>query len=81
MMSANRVDERIRRVIVEHLGVEENQVTDDASFADDLGADSLDALDLLMAVNEEFGTRIPAEKLPEIHTVKQMVEAVEAAIA
>ena len=80
-MSAGNVEERIKEVIVEHLGVEESQVTDNALFADDLGADSLDALDLLMAVNEEFGTHIPTDKLSDIHTVKQMIETVEKALS
>ena len=76
-MSASNVDGRVKAVIVEHLGVAADQVANDAKFADDLGADSLDALDLLMAINEEFGIRIPAEQLPDIHTVKQMVDIVK----
>jgi len=80
-VSANHVSERIKKVIVEHLGVEEDQVTDNASFTDDLGADSLDAVDLLMAVNEEFGTHISNEELPNIKTVQQMIAVVEKALS
>lgn len=78
-MSTEDIDAKLMKVISEHLGVDENDVIPSANFADDLGADSLDALDLLMAVNEEFGTRIPAEDLAEIHTVRDMVEKVKAA--
>lgn len=77
----NNTGERIKRVIVEHLGVEASIVTDSAKLVEDLGADSLDSLDLVLAVNEEFGTHIPAEKLPDIHTVKQLQALVEAAIS
>jgi len=80
-MTDNSISERIKQVIVEHLGVEEDSVTDDALLVEDLGADSLDSLDLVLAVNEEFDTHIPADKLPEIQTVKQLVEMVDAAIA
>jgi len=79
-MSVNNVSERIKKVIVDHLGVEEDQVTDNASFTDDLGADSLDAVALLAAVNESFGTHISNDMLPEIETVQQMVDAVEKAL-
>lgn len=75
-MSAN-VEAKLKQVISEHLGVDESKVVNSANFADDLGTDSLDALDLLMALNEEFGTRIPAEQLTEIQTVQQMIDKVE----
>lgn len=78
-MSAN-VEAKLKTVISEHLGVEESQVVNSANFAEDLGTDSLDALDLLMAINEEFGTRIPAEQLTEIQTVQQMIDKVNASI-
>jgi acyl carrier protein len=70
------MSDQLKTVIREHLGVEESQVIESARFIEDLGADSLDALDLLMAVNEEFGTRIPAEQLTDILTVKDMVDAI-----
>jgi len=79
-MSANEIADKLRQVISEHLGVDKSEVVDSANFADDLGTDSLDALDLLMAVNEEFGTRIPAEELTEIQTVQQMIDKVKAAM-
>ena len=74
------VEDKLKRVISEHLGVEESKITNSANFADDLDTDSLDALDLLMAINEEFGTRIPAEKLTDIQTVQQMIDEVKASI-
>lgn len=74
------ISERIKKVIVEQLGVPEEQVTENASFVNDLDADSLDALNLLMAINEEFGTHIPAEELDNIHTVGDMEKTVNQAL-
>lgn len=70
---------KVQNVIVEHLGVEQSQVKPDAQLMDDLGADSLDALDLLLAINEAFAISIPPEKLEDINTVAQLVEVVEKA--
>ena len=64
------VAEKVKAIVVEHLGVEADKVTDTASFIDDLGADSLDNVELVMAFEEEFGVEIPddaAEKLSLIH--------------
>ncbi len=55
------VAERVKKIVVEHLGVDEAKVTENASFVDDLGADSLDTVELVMAFEEEFGTEIPDE--------------------
>jgi acyl carrier protein len=65
--------ERVRGIIVEHLGVDEEKVTDTASFIDDLGADSLDTVELVMAFEEEFGCEIPDDAAEKILTVKDAV--------
>jgi acyl carrier protein len=72
------VEERVRKIIVEQLGVKEEQVTSDASFVDDLGADSLDTVELVMALEEEFECEIPDEDAEKITTVQQAVDYVNA---
>jgi len=64
------VEDRIKEIIVEQLGVDAGEVTDDASFIDDLGADSLDTVELVMAFEEEFGIEIPDEEAEKLQTVK-----------
>ncbi|MDE0097795.1 MAG: acyl carrier protein, partial [Gammaproteobacteria bacterium] len=64
--------ERVTKVVVEQLGVNEDQVTMDASFVDDLGADSLDTVELVMALEEEFDTEIPDDKAETIVKVKDV---------
>ena len=64
-------EERVKKVIMEQLGVNEDQVTDNASFVDDLGADSLDTVELVMALEEEFDCEIPDEEAEKFTTVKQ----------
>ena len=59
----------VKKIVVEHLGVEEDKVTPDASFIDDLGADSLDIVELVMAFEEEFGVEIPDDAAEKINTV------------
>ncbi|KPL05241.1 MAG: acyl carrier protein [candidate division Zixibacteria bacterium SM1_73] len=76
------VEERVKKIVVEQLGVEESQVTKEASFVDDLGADSLDTVELVMALEEEFSTddfkfEIPDEEAEKISTVGQAVEYIE----
>ena len=61
--------ERVQKIVVEHLGVEADKVTQDASFIDDLGADSLDIVELVMAFEEEFGVEIPDDAAEKITTV------------
>ena len=61
--------DRVKKIVVEHLCVEEDKVTPDASFIDDLGADSLDIVELVMAFEEEFGVEIPDDAAEEINTV------------
>jgi len=67
------VDERVKSIIVEQLGVEESQVTDSAKFVEDLGADSLDTVELVMALEEEFSIEIPDEDAEKITTVGDAV--------
>ncbi|MCY3803089.1 MAG: acyl carrier protein [Gammaproteobacteria bacterium] len=69
-------EERVRKIIVEQLGVGEDDVSDDASFVDDLGADSLDTVELVMALEEEFECEIPDEEAEKITTVKQAIDYV-----
>ena len=68
------VAERVKGIIVEHLGVDEETVTETASFIDDLGADSLDTVELVMAFEEEFGCEIPDDAAEKILTVKDAVD-------
>ena len=72
------VDERVKQIIVEQLGVDENQVDSGASFVDDLGADSLDIVELVMAFEEAFDLDIPDEDAEKIKTVKDAVDYIEA---
>ena len=72
------VFERVRKIIVDQLGVEEELVTPEASFVDDLGADSLDTVELVMALEEEFGIEIPDEDAEKITRVKEAVEYIDA---
>ncbi len=66
--------ERVRKIVVEQLGVKEDEVTLESSFVDDLGADSLDTVELVMALEEEFETEIPDEDAEKITTVQQAVD-------
>jgi acyl carrier protein len=68
-MAADSIDKRVKNIIIEQLGVEEDEVTPDASFIDDLGADSLDTVELVMAFEEEFGIEIPDEEAEKIKSV------------
>jgi acyl carrier protein len=72
------IEDRVKKIVVEQLGVSEDQVTADASFVDDLGADSLDTVELVMALEEEFDTEIPDEEAEKITTVKQAISFIEA---
>src|SRR5690606_41378274 len=71
------VAERVKKIVVEHLGVEADKVTDNASFIDDLGADSLDTVELVMAFEEEFGCEIPDDAAEHILTVGDAVKFLE----
>ena len=67
------VADKVKSIIVEQLGVDEEEVTPDASFVDDLGADSLDTVELVMALEEEFEIEIPDEEAEKITTVQQAI--------
>jgi len=71
------IGERVKKIVVEHLGVDEAKVTDNASFIDDLGADSLDTVELVMAFEEEFGCEIPDDAAEKILTVKDAIDFIE----
>ena len=71
------VAERVKKIIVDQLGVEEDLVTSEASFVDDLGADSLDTVELVMALEEEFGIEIPDEDAEKITRVKEAVDYID----
>jgi acyl carrier protein len=68
------VEERVKKIVVEQLGVNDSQVTPSASFVDDLGADSLDTVELVMALEEEFDCEIPDEEAEKITTVQQAID-------
>ena len=69
--------EKVKSIVADQLGVDEDQVTEDASFIDDLGADSLDTVELIMAFEEEFDVEIPDEDAQKIKTVKDVIEYIE----
>lgn len=71
------VEEKVKQIIVEQLGVEESEVTPTASFVDDLGADSLDTVELVMALEEAFELTIPDEDAEKIQTVKQAIDYIQ----
>ncbi len=75
------VEQKVKQIIVEQLGVDENQVDNTASFVDDLGADSLDIVELIMAFEEAFDLDIPDEDAEKIRTVKDAIDYVEAKMA
>ena len=66
--------DRVKKIVAEHLGIEETKVTDNANFIDDLGADSLDTVELVMAFEEEFGCEIPDKTAEKILTVKDAID-------
>ncbi len=68
------VEERVKQIVVEQLGVSEDEVSGDSSFVDDLGADSLDTVELVMALEEEFNCEIPDEEAEKITTVQQAID-------
>ena len=74
----SNVDERVKKIVIEQLGVKEDEVNNSSSFVDDLGADSLDTVELVMALEEEFECEIPDEEAEKITTVQQAVDYVTA---
>lgn len=72
------IEEQVKSIVAEQLGVKEDEVTNAASFVDDLGADSLDTVELVMALEEEFETEIPDEDAEKITTVQQAIDFIKA---
>jgi acyl carrier protein len=76
MEKIEQVEQRIKKIVAEQLGVNETEVKNESSFVDDLGADSLDTVELVMALEEEFECEIPDEQAEKIHTVQQAIDFV-----
>ncbi|MEO3429645.1 acyl carrier protein [Pelagibius sp. CAU 1746] len=74
---SNDIAERVKKIVVEHLGVDDAKVSETASFIDDLGADSLDTVELVMAFEEEFGCEIPDDAAEKIVTVKDAIDFIQ----
>ena len=77
MAAEKSIEERVKKIIVDQLGVNEDQVTPDAKFIEDLGADSLDLVELIMAMEEAFGIEIPDEVAEKITSVKDAIDHVQ----
>lgn len=77
MASSSEISERVKSIIVEQLGVGPEEVTPEASFIEDLGADSLDIVELIMALEEEYDIEIPDEDAEKIQTVKDVISYIE----
>lgn len=77
MADENNIEQKVRDIIVEQLGVNADQVTTDAKFIEDLGADSLDTVELVMAFEEEFGIEVPDEEAEKLMTVGNVVQYIE----
>ena len=75
------IAERVRKIVAEHLGVDEGKVVPEAKFVDDLGADSLDTVELVMAFEEEFGIEIPDDAAEKIETVGDAIRYIEEHLA
>jgi len=76
-MADKPIDQRVKDIIVEQLGVKPDQVTPDAKFIEDLGADSLDTVELIMALEEEFGIEVPDEQAEKLQSVGDVIKYVE----
>jgi len=76
-MSDKSIEQRVKDIIVEQLGVKPEQVTPEAKFIEDLGADSLDTVELVMALEEEFGSEIPDEQAEKLQSVGDVIKYVE----
>jgi acyl carrier protein len=74
----SNIEERVKKIVCEQLGVKDEEVTTESSFVNDLGADSLDTVELVMALEEEFETEIPDEEAEKITTVQQAIAYIEA---
>ena len=78
---ASSIQEKVKSIIVDQLSVSEGEVTESASFVDDLGADSLDTIELVMAFEEAFGIEIPDEDAEKIKTVKNAIDYIEGRVS
>lgn len=76
-IAMSTVDERVKKIVVEQLGVKEEEASNEASFVDDLGADSLDTVELVMAFEEEFDMEIPDEDAEKIRTIQQAIDYIK----
>ena len=74
---SNEIKPKIKKIVADHLGIEEEKVTEEASFIDDLGADSLDTVELVMALEEEFDVEIPDEDAEKIATVQHAIDYIK----
>ena len=74
---SKEIGSKVKKIVADHLGVEEEKVVDEASFIDDLGADSLDTVELVMAFEEEFNIEIPDDIAEKITTIKEAIEHIE----
>lgn len=72
-IKTNEIEARVKKIVMEQLGVKEDEITTEASFVDDLGADSLDTVELVMALEEEFETEIPDEDAEKMVTIKDAI--------
>ena len=77
-MADNMIEEKVKKIIVEQLTVNADQVTPDAKFVEDLGADSLDYVELIMALEEEFGLEVPDEEAEKLQSVGDVIKYIEA---
>jgi acyl carrier protein len=75
------IEQQVKGIVAEQLGVKEEEVTNDASFVEDLGADSLDTVELVMALEEEFETEIPDEEAEKITTVQEAIDYITARVS
>ena len=73
----SEIEEQVKKIVIDHLGIEESKVTPESKFIDDLGADSLDTVELVMAFEEEFGIEIPDDAAETIQTVSDAVKFIE----
>ena len=79
MSDETSTEDRIKKIVVDQLGVKADQITPEAKFIEDLGADSLDTVELVMALEEEFGNEIPDEEAEKLTTVGEVIQYIEAA--
>ena len=77
MSAMSTIEERVRKIVAEQLGIKNDDLKNDASFVEDLGADSLDTVELVMALEEEFETEIPDDEAEKITTVQQAIDYID----